>query len=228
MAVPLKALGGVNKTAAKVSGAVTDKAKVYLEKMDIQWKNQFEVFFIPTLSSTSAFSSALSVTSAALSTVLTKFHVQTMDVNLFSIEYEAMNSEKIATHLVFPEEFTMTFIENDVGAVREFFAKWTRDVVVRKTDKLFGGSGASGYFFGQKNYLFRDEQDVSKKTAVIIPQMNTGMPSDGWIRLDGVRYKSLGNMTFGHAESDPLLLEVVFTCDNAWFMTIGGAASDLF
>ena len=68
-------------------------------------------------------------------------------------------------------------------------------------------------------YRFRDNQVASKKNAIIIPQMGTSLPSTAWVKLEGLKYKTQASQTFGHGETEAMIIEVTCSVDNVYWAT---------
>jgi len=202
MAIISDGLIQTTKKAADVLGKISEARKVLLQVFNPANKNVFELLLYPQNFPTSVTGVAL----ASLDTALASLYIQSIQVSFFSLEYTQFGHQKSVTELQFPEEVTFTFLENETGFVRSYVNKWIKETVFYD-------------FMGDSGYIFEDNQDAAKKTAIIIPQSGLGIPSLAWIRMSGLRFKSLGELTFGQAEGDPMFLDVTCACDQIWIST---------
>jgi hypothetical protein len=142
---------------------------------------------------------------SVLDTVVTKLHVQTMDIGFNALEYARYDYHQGITDITYADEVTITFIENELGIVRNFLNNWLK--LTMKKDFINGG------------YRFNDNQWTGRKKAIIIPQMSVGLPSTAWIELKGLRFKSMDNWAFDQASPDPLKISVTFAIDECWLLS---------
>lgn len=182
-------------------GALNEGQKALMELFDVQSKNIFEILLYPQNLSLSIGS----VAGAALDTLMARFHIQSMTIPFVGIEYEKANEHKYVKDVIPPEECTLTFIENELGAVRNYMNSWVKSIMI---PDLKGG------------YFFNSDQLAPKKNALIIPQMSIGLPSTGWIEIQGLNYKSTADLEMGHSVADPMTLDVTFAVDNVWWKTL--------
>jgi len=190
------------KKAADALALPTLAAKELLQIFSPQNKNLFEMILYPENLSVSA------IGWAALDTAMTTVFIQSIDMNFFGIEYERYNHEQGAKDIVYPEEATLHLIDNEEAFVRLYLQKWMADTVALRTF-----SGIPG------DYVFANNQDAAKKTAIIIPQMGTGLPSLCWIRIDGMRFKSMESITLAQDSGEPLIISVQVAVDNVSLMS---------
>lgn len=195
-------INNTKKTADATFGNLTKNTKSLLEIFDPQNKNIFEIMLYPASISTDPSS----IATAALDSIISKLHIQSITMSFVGLEYDVWNEEKIVKGVIYPEEITITFIENEIGIVRNYLTHWLNQVVYV--------SSITG------EWIFKDDQISAKKNAIIIPQMKIGTPSPGWIQITGIKYKQLGSLTLAHSDGDPMLLECTFAIDNLWWKVL--------
>lgn len=190
----------VTNNLKKVSNAAalpTNAVKALLEVFDVQNKNLFEILLAPTKLSFA------SVGWAALDTTITSLHCQSISMPFFSLEYTRFNHEQAVTDIEYPGDITINFLENELSFVRIYLQKWMSDTV-----NLRWYSGVDG------DFVFKDNQDAAKKTALVMPMTGMNLPSPCWIKLEGLRYKSIEPWTFSQEENTPFIIAVTCAVDN--------------
>jgi len=190
------------KSAVDGAGLLNEANRFVMELFDLQYRNIFEILIYPA-SFTSSFS-VLNVGSALLDSIVTRLHLQSLSIPFKKIEYDTADLVYYVKNLTKPAECTLSFIDNELGIVRNYLDYWHSEIII--DDPVFG-------------YRFRDDQLKAKKNAIIIPQMGSALPSTGWIKLEGLKYSGQADITFGHAESDPLVMDVNCSVDNVYWMT---------
>lgn len=185
------------KNAADITSLTTQAAKELLGIFSPQNKNLFEMILSPQELSSK------NVAWAALDTIMTTIYVQSIDIPFFNIEYKRYNHEQGAFDLAYPDEISIKIIDNEESFARIYIQKWISDTV-----NLRYYSGIPG------DYVFKNDQNAAKKQAMIIPQMTLGVPSLCWIKINGMRYKSIENLSFSQDDSGPLILNLVCAVDN--------------
>lgn len=196
---------GVIRTFKKVADVaaipLNVAPKTILQLMDPQNKNNFEIIMYPEKPT---LSNALTIASDAL---VSKIYIRSLTIPFISLEYESYNEMKGVSNIVYPEEVLITFLEDETGIVRNHLDKWMKSIVF---PNLAGGG-----------HLFADDQDKSKRTAIIVPMTGTAIPSailfNGWIKMSGLKLKSIGDLSLGHEEQDIMLLEANFAVDSVWW-----------
>ena len=214
-------------TTADVLGYLNRGRVELLTLLDLQWKNQFEIIFVPQVFNTDT------IPNMAIDTAITSLHVQNISgIKLPDIEVIDINGIKHVTGITSPEDVTMEFIENDLGLVRFFLQRWMNliytpmvnyDPVKDGIQKAAGGGfnvndnvnteGHSSY------YVFRDNQKAAKKDAVIMFKGTTSLPSaGGWMKLDGLKLKSVSGFDIGQKEEEPLMITATMSVDMIKFI----------
>lgn len=191
---------------------VNEKTGELFALFEPQFRNIFEIILAPTDITAFAQGSAEMKVAGAIATtaavvsdnIITKFHIRSVSIPFPTLEYETLNEKKAIKGINHPDSCTVSFIENDLGVVRTYLSSWRNQIAFRTMNG---------------DYIFRNNQLFSKKNAIIIPQMATGLPSPAWIELQGMKFQSLGEVIIGHDETDPMILEATFALDSAWWLT---------
>jgi hypothetical protein len=226
------------RRVADVTG-ILDKARIsLLTHLDLQWKNQFEILFMPHYIPATVNKSdvALNVANIALDAAIASLHIQNISgIKLPDIEVIDINGIKHVTGITSPDDITMEFIENDLGLVRLFLQRWMNKIYTpmktynpvldgfQKSKSAAGGGyevnsnvnseGTSSY------YVFRDNQKAAKKDATIVLKGTTGLPTiGGWIKLEGLKLKSASGFDIGQKEEEPLMITATMSVDMVKFI----------
>lgn len=218
---------GMKKTA-DIYGAINEAQVSLMTYLDPQWKNAFEILIYPQVLDLS-LDTLKAVAFAALDTTIARLHIQDITVPFIEFEYEDVNGMKHVKDIKHPEEIEITFIENDIGLVRNYLQYWMNQIAVPNTNGFGIPSGASlstGSFTAQNvdpaltfTYSFKDKQQSAKKNAKIIMQMGTGLPSPAVIQIEGLRYKSIDSWDLSQGSEEPLLIKATFAVDVIRIMT---------
>jgi len=188
------------KQVIDYAGTLNEANRYVMETLDIQNRNIFEIIFTPA----SISIDPVVIAQSTLDTVITRLHLQSIDVDFNSLEYESADTVKYVTTIVRPESCTLHFIENELGIVRNYIQLWKNSIYT--SIPLFG-------------YKFKDNQEACKKNAIVMPLMGSSLPSTGWVKLEGLKIKGQEAITFGHAENDPLIISVTCSVDKVDWMT---------
>jgi len=186
-------------------GVINQGTRLAMELLDPQAKSQFEMLLYPQ--SFSLEPSAIA--HASLDTIITKLYVQTMSLSFMGFEYERMNEEQYLKGITYPDEVSFTFIETELGIVRNYIDKWIESIITPDASSLAGGG-----------YRFQKNLKASKKNGLIILQMANQIPSNGWIEITGLRFKSMGDLTIGHGEGDYMTIDCTMVVDNIKWLTL--------
>ena len=206
MAIPISdSAFNILKEGSETLGNLNTANKFLMELFDPQFKNIFEIIIYPAdLSASLSLEGITNIGTAALDTTITRLHLQSISSPFKSIEYGDADITKFPKSLIKPEEITLNLIENELGIVRNYLQYWLNEIVVE--NPTFG-------------YVFRSNQLASKKNAMIIPQMGTSLPSTAWVKLEGLKYKTQASQTFGHGETEAMIIEVTCSVDNVYWAT---------
>jgi hypothetical protein len=202
MADPLVILKtGLDNTA----GLLNKGTRHLLELFNPQNMNVFEVILTPTYPA-SSWKEGIDI---AGGNYLAKLHLKSIGTTFTSIEYDNLNEVKGTKGVVYPEEITLTFIENQEGAVRNFLNSWFKQIIF--TNELSIG--------GNAQWVFKDNQLASEKNAIIIPLQRTGTPSGAWIQINGLKLKNVGALEFSQESAEMMVITATCKVDNIWFKT---------
>jgi hypothetical protein len=190
------------KKGSEALGTLNTANKLLIELFDPQFKNVFEVILYPADLTSNV--SPTSIGTTALDAIITRLYLQSISPSFKEIEYGDADITKFIKGLIRPTTVTITFIENEQGTVRSYLKSWLEEIVVE--DPLFG-------------YRFKDNQMASKKNAIIMLQQGFGLPSLPWVRLEGLKYQSQESQTFGHGETEPMIIGATFSVDNVKWST---------
>jgi len=169
--------------------------------MDPQFLNVFELILYPTAEAL-LNPSNIGLTIAA--NAVAKLFIKSIEIpNFTAISYQRENTETHPTQVEFTDEFSITFYENDLSVVRKFLIKWRNSVM------------NYSYDFG---WIFKDNQKAAQFDAVILPLTGVNSPGITYIQIKGIKFKSMGDVTFDQSASDPLTITATFACDRLdWF-----------
>lgn len=207
----------VDAQIQKGSGFVNSLTIDSISSMDLQWKNQFDLlFYQPNILSAGSFGflfTAANLAIAGLGAQFVRKHAISLTVPQPSIEYERANEKTYAKNLVLPEDFTITFLEDDDLSVFTFLNNWWNVIYTWDNDA--------------QTYLFYDQQDLAKKNIKVFMMRQLGIPGPMILTIEGVRPKSMNELLVGHNEGDPLILQVTFTADKIGWTNLHATAASL-
>lgn len=200
--------------AATIAKRISDKSIGYLNQgtkwllqvLDPANKNLFEIIMFM-----STFTNLKMGLHSIMDFPIARIYVQSIDVPFMSFEYENYNEVKEIKDLKYPDEISITFVENEVGFVINYLNFWIQQIV--QPDYLNGRPNA---------YYFKPDQNGVKKNGVIVPLMGLGLPLPGIITFKGLKPMGIENITFSHGDGDPLLITCKFSVDDVWFKTLSG------
>jgi hypothetical protein len=201
--------------AASTAKAIADatvgnlnKATAFLlDLFDPQNKNLFELILYPANITFGLTAEDLKfLGQAALDTVIARLYVQSINVSFRDFEYQDYNELKGIRDIKYPDTISMTFIENELGFVRNYIRYW---------EKSIGDKSLLS-----EQFLFNNNQSITKKNGILVPLMGIGLPNPAVIRFIGLKFKSWGELTFSHGDGDPMLLTVNFSVDDVYWRTL--------
>ena len=194
-------IDGIKKAADMAAYASTIPGKAVMELFSPQNKNLFEILLFPE-----TFTSPKAFLQAAEDTLMAKFYIKNINMSFIGLEYEEMGGVKALKEVVYPDSITLTLIEDEKGFVRRYVANWLEDIIYKPL------------FSFETGHKFYDDQEKSKKTALVMPFSGLNVPSMGWIRIKGLKYKSQGDISLGHDDTDFMTIDLVCSCDSvAWY-----------
>ena len=188
------------KKVVDVTAILTKGTAELLSNMELQHKNQFEILFTPfawSLNATVAFQ-------VIKDNAIAKLYVQTVEATFLSIAYERADNKQYVKDVEYPESIRMTFIEDEFGSVRRWANSLMESVAIVDDNGMF---------------IFQDNQNDSKRNAILIPLMKSGLPSGAWVQFKGLKYMSMETVSFDQASPENMLIDITFACDNCWWKT---------
>jgi hypothetical protein len=208
LAQPLtEALQAIKNT----NGAISRGRINTMYLFDPQFRNQFEVIMVPRFSAINNSNVNSKVQSSFLIAEeqnVMSFHLQSVTVPQISYGYERLQEKRYVNEIIHPDNVTMSFIENENGNVKDYIQKLQRLIADRARD----GS-----------YVFNDNQEISKRDAIIFTQGGLQQPSTlqyaGWMKLEGLKYETSDEQTLEQSAGDAQIISVTFSIDNAWYFS---------
>jgi len=188
------------------AAAILNEADIALAStFSLQHKCLFEMLIYPETFPKTPGGIALSV----LDTIMMRVNLYAInDIPLTGFEYQRSGGRQFLKDLVYTDTFSCTFLENSFGNVKGYFRKWEEEIVTFSKGSSLGFKNLRG------DYLFKDDQDASKKTAIIIPMQPDMLPSPEWIKIDGMKFKNVTGIGYDHASGENEIITAEFTCDN--------------
>lgn len=175
-----------------------------ISALDLQSLNNFEVIFYPSIiNSGTAF-----LKSVVFDNVITKLHLQDITIPFGSITYERFGDDLFITGFERVEEITMKFVEDEFATVRTWVDSFRKDIF--EYDERYG-------------LILSSNQLASQRDCIISPLRGDGTPSPAIIKVDRLKYKSIGELSLSQANAEAMNIDVVFSCKNVDILT----ASDL-
>jgi len=197
--MPSESLIQQTKKTVDMATVLTKGTVELLTTMELQHKNQFEMIATP-------FGSidAISLLQSTANNAIFKLYVQTVEVTFVSFSYERADNVQYLKDVEYPESVRMTFLEDDLGIVRNWISNMMMTVAYVNDDGTF---------------VFRNDQNAAKFNVVLIPLTKMGIPSGGWIQLQGLKYMSSEGISFDQSSTENMIIDVTFACDNCWWKT---------
>lgn len=203
----------IQKTIVDGVGYINEGTRLAMELLDPQAKSQFEIIVYPQSFDLTNFK-AIAMT--AMDITINKLYVQTINIPAFNgFEYGSATEEKFIKGITYPEEISMTFIENEEGAVRQYLDTWYESIVTKGFPTLLSIQHAQNM-----THVFKDNQLASKKDAKIFLQSGRQVPTNGLIDIKGLKLKNSGSVQIGHGEVDYLMIEATFAVDSIEWGTL--------
>jgi len=206
---PSDSVINASKKAVDKLGALSQDARFFLETLDPQQKNQFQILVSPEVAtggSVTFADRALQAAKSVLDTKVFSFFIQNLDIPIDAIEYTRHDSLQAVQDVAFADDVNFTFIEDESCVVRTFLQNWMS--LSFKRDIVNGG------------YLFNDNQYLARKKIIILPLMRTGIPNTVWIEIRGARYKSMENFTFDQQTPEPMMIPISLACDGIYLRSL--------
>ena len=189
------------KKVVDVAATAMKVDKEFYGNIGLQNKCLFEIIMTPDIDfSKSLVSIAKSTIAAARDFAVVRFYLYSIqDLPLTGFEYIRYGGLQGIKDMIYPESFTATFIEDNSGTTKSYIRKWLNDI--------------AEYDSTTKDYIFNDNQSISKRNAIIMPIQQDALPSTEWIKIDGMKIKAVTGIGYDHSSGDTELISVEFTCD---------------
>lgn len=204
----MSAVNTLKKIADASVGNLNKGAKYLLERIDPGNKNLFLLLLYPK--PVDAFSLG-SLADIAFDALIATVYIRSLDISFLSFEYEAQAELKSPKKINFPDTVNISMLEDELGMVGNYLYKWANSIAF-PVDESDSTSSVS-----RVNYVFTDKQEHAKKNCLLIPQAGFGLPSLRYIKMYGLKYQGIENITYGHGEADPLMYNVSCAVDSTWF-----------
>lgn len=151
------------------------------------------------------------ILSEPLNQAITRLHLRSISFSFPKFEYANVLHTKRVINISHPDTVSMTFLEDEFGTIKKFIEIWTRSIVKRSNTGLF---------------VFRNNQLISEKNAIIIIQNGQGLPTPlypiGWLKLEGLKFENTNDYTLSHDARDLMTIEITCAVDNIWFYKLPG------
>lgn len=195
------------KQGVDVAGLVNEAEMAILSNISLQNKCLFEVIIYPQKFASSSSGLALQ----AVEMTVMKLYLHSIDdIVLTGVEYQRSGGVQWVKDLIYPESVTFSFIETGAGFIKAYLRKWYNEIAVPTSMNLSINKQIST----TTDYIFRDDQESSKRNAIIIPLQPDMIPSSEWIYIEGLKLKIGSGLSYDHSSPDYELIAVQFSCDN--------------
>jgi hypothetical protein len=205
----------IKKVADNTVGRLNRAGQYLLQNIDPANRNLFQFILYPKVvddtSLTDIATSGRLVADLALDTLISQVYLRSVDLSFMGLEYEEHGEIKVPKKITYPDSITLHLLEDEAGTVGNYIYRWANSIVfpVTEPDPQSGMS--------RVNYVWADNQEAAKKNATLVPQGGTGLPALRYIRLYGLKYKTINEITYGHGETEPLIYSVECSVDSVWF-----------
>lgn len=212
-----KTANNIKKVADNTVGLINRAERFLIENIDPANKNLFQFILYPkilddkTLATGFINDLASNLGTLALDTLIAQIYLRSVDLSFLEVEYEQLNEIKVPKKLNFPDSIVLNILEDEFGTVGNYLYKWMNSIVFPVNENDFQSSVT------RVNYYWVDNQEATKKNATLIPQSGIGLPSLRYIRIYGLKYKGIENITYDHKDGDPLIYTVNCSVDSVWF-----------
>ena len=188
------------KKVVDIAGVLNEVDRAALTLTTLQHKCLFEILIYPE-EFPNLFSSPKAFLLAGMDFAVTRLYLYAInDIPIIGQEYKRSGGYQFVKDLVYPDSFTCTFLETGLGVVKKYFRYWQE--VITSYDEY------------SRDYVFNDNQNKSKRTAILIPQQSDVLPSLEWIKIDGMKIKSVTGIGYDHASGENEIITAEFSCDN--------------
>ena len=207
--IPDDVINATKKTVDLAAKPLT-ALREFFSTFDPQQKNQFIAIILPEVlpSNTTFADRAKVIARSVFDATMFEFHIQNLDIPVNGIDYTRYDHLQAAQDITWADEVTVSFIENELSAVRTFLQNWMSLSFERNLTYPKGG------------YVFNDNQYLARKKIIIMPQSRTGIPNTVWIEIRGARFKSMENFTFDQQSPDPMMISVTMAVDGVYLNSL--------
>lgn len=193
MAFPDSVLNAMKTAADVTAGNINKATRTLLQIFEPSNTNIFDCILTPE----SPFS-----LNTALDIAITKLYLQSINIPQTGFTYIQANETKEISGVEIPETLTFKFLDNEFSFVRMWLNSWKEEIYDSETE------------------IFADDQLVSKKKAILVPQMKLGIPQPAWIEMTGIKLKSISEFAYAQGSAEPLMIDVTVKVDRVRFMTL--------
>lgn len=185
------------KSVVDIASLPAEASRYALANIGLQNKCLFEVLIYPEKSPRTEKGIAFAETDLL---VMRLYLYSINDIPLVGFEYQRSGGIQSVKDAIYPESFTCTFLENQVGSVKRYLRQWQELIAT--------------YDPNTREYYFNDNQQESERTCLIIPQQTDVLPSPEWIKIDGMKIKNISGIGYDHTSGENEIITVDFKCDN--------------
>jgi hypothetical protein len=196
--IPNNIINAYKKTVDTL--ALTQEAdNLYYASLSLQHKCLFNILLYPDSESFLNILNPFSTTASDF--IVSRYFIYAInDIPLLGFEYQRFGGFQTVKDTIYPDQFSITFIEDELGKMKGYFRKWIDEITT--------------YIPSKGIYVFKDNQLASKKTAIIMPNSTDTLPGTEWVKITGMKPKNITGIGYDHASSEHELITVEFTCDN--------------
>lgn len=185
------------KSVVDIASLPAEASRYALANIGLQNKCLFEVLIYPEKFPRTVKGIAFAATDLL---VMRLYLYSINDIPLVGFEYQRSGGIQSVKDAIYPENFTCTFLENQVGSVKRYLRQWQELIAT--------------YDPNTREYYFNDNQQESERTCLIIPQQTDVLPSPEWIKIDGMKIKNISGIGYDHTSGENEIITVDFKCDN--------------
>lgn len=215
------------------TGSLLDASvRAFYEEMENQLINQFQVIIVPNANVIKNLLvdpfSVLSLITLAENANIGKFYIQNISTPMLTYEYTRVSNKQYVTDVIYPDEISMTFLENDLSTVQRYLSHWQDEIYQTNSIDILGAvKVARGLIQGLLGSIdadsalqqkFKSDPGLAKKDAYVIPLKKDGSSALVWFVLEGLSFKSASPIEWAQDSGDPLKIEATFSVDNTRFI----------
>ena len=188
------------KSVVDVLALPNEVGKLTATNLGLQHKCLFEMLIYPEVDF-SSLTGALNTVASARDTLMARFYIYAInDIPLIGYEYERAGAHQVLKTVAFPDSISFTFLSDQLGMTKEYLRRWSEQIAT--------------YNIKTGRYIFNNNQKISKREAIIIPQQTDVIPSGEWIKITGMKLSKISGIGYSHEDGDSEKITVDFSCDN--------------